>query len=37
MMGLGRTGSYAHNGSGDYIIAFLYGIGAAKAQGKPGR
>ncbi|NBQ12993.1 MAG: S58 family peptidase [Gammaproteobacteria bacterium] len=22
MMGLGRTGSYAHNGSGDYIIAF---------------
>ncbi len=33
IMGLARTGSYASNGSGDYVIAFSNGQGVRRAQG----
>jgi len=34
MMGLGRTGSFAGNGSGDYIIAFSTALGVRRRPGE---
>jgi D-aminopeptidase len=36
MMGLARTGSFAHNGSGDYVIAFSTHQGVRRPRSSPG-
>ena len=35
MMGLARTGSFAHNGSGDYVIAFSTHQGVRRPRSSP--
>jgi D-aminopeptidase len=37
LMGLGRTGSYASNGSGDYVIAFSTNPAVRRVAGPPSR
>lgn len=37
MMGLGRTGSFASNGSGDYVIAFSTAESVRRRRGEPSR
>ena len=36
MMGLARTGSFAHNGSGDYVIAFSTSQAVRRPRSSPG-
>ena len=36
MMGLARTGSFAHNGSGDYVIAFSTNQAVRRPRSSPG-
>jgi D-aminopeptidase len=36
IMGLGRTGSFAHNGSGDYVIAFSTHQAVRRPRSSPG-
>lgn len=37
MMGLGRTGAYGSNGSGDYVIAFSTALSVRRTEGAPVR